>query len=160
MALYRRVCLLFLSIISAVFICRGEVAGEEMVYHSTLRCAFEISMEKGHLSGLMIAKENDDSIIGSMINEFGVSALSFSYDKRRDKLKLHEVVSFLDKWYIKRVLRNDLTLCLHVLFELPYENSRNYTILLENGSSTIINPKRHIRYMFHPFEDTENEIAE
>lgn len=161
MALYKRVTLLFLSILCSIFHCMAQDITSEADAFLTNRCAFEIDMEKGHISGIMITKENDNSIIGSMINEFGVSALSFCYDKRKNNLKLQDVVSFLNKWYIKRVLKADLTLCLHVLYDVPFKKNNNYELLTNEEVTVITNTKHHISYTFHPLEiESEYETVE
>lgn len=161
MPLYKRVTLLFLSALCSIFYCIAQDIKSEADSLQTYRCAFEIEMEKGHTSGIMITKENNNSIIGSMINEFGVSALSFSYDKRKNKLQLQDVVSFLNKWYIKRVLKTDLTFCLHVLYDMPYKKNHNYELLMNEEVTAITNIKHHITYIFHPIEiESEYETVE
>ena len=79
------------------------------------RFSFSISMPKGYLSGVLITNESDDSINGSMINEFGISAVDFTYSRRNGKFRLVSVISFLDKWHIRRMLGNDLRFCLRIL---------------------------------------------
>ena len=69
-----------------------------------LRRQFQIEMPKGGVSGIFISRDSGNEIRGGMINEFGISVLGFSYSKRNGKVKLTDVASFLDKWYIRRVL--------------------------------------------------------
>lgn len=123
--------------------------------------AFEITTPKAALTGIMIVKESDGVILGSMVNEFGVSAIDFSYDRSRDKLKLLNVVGFLDKWYIKMTMKKDLRLCLHVLFAIPYKSEKNYEISFSSDSYQVVNKKRKITYTFTrmslPEDDTERQ---
>lgn len=125
------------------------------------RYAFEITTPKAALTGIMIVKESDGEILGSMINEFGVSAIDFRYDRSRDKLKLLSVVGFLDKWYIKMTMKKDLRFCLHVLFDIPYKSEKNYEISFSSDSYQVVNKKRKITYTFTrmslPEDDTERQ---
>lgn len=119
--------------------------------------AFQIETAGGFVSGILLVSEDDENINGSMINEFGVSAIDFSYSKKRQKVKLLNVVSFLNKWYIKQVLRNDIKFCLHVLCDTPFKRRHDYDVVNTPDSVTIINNKRHIKYSFSPLTITANE---
>lgn len=161
MALFERVFLLSLSMFCSIFVCGAQGIEADADSLLTHRCAFGITMEKGHISGIMVAKEDRGTIIGSMINEFGVSALSFVYDKRENRLKLQDLVSFLNKWYIKRVLKADLTFCLHVLYNTPFEKKHNYKLSVSETGISIANTKRHITYTFQPLNpNIEYETTE
>ena len=52
----------------------------------------------------------DNSIVGTVVNEFGVKAFDFTFSK--GKAKVLNVVGPLNKWYIKKVLRGDFTFIL------------------------------------------------
>ena len=75
---------------------------------------------------------------GVLFNEFGITALEFTYDPQKKKIKLEQVIAMLDKWYIRRVLRNDLRCVM--------EN-------LMRGISTYKDEKYHISYKFSRIED-------
>lgn len=163
MAQSARITLLFLSFLCSLFTSVAQEKESESGVDSLLtrRYAFEITMEKGHISGIMIAKESDDFIVGTMVNEFGVSALSFVYDKEKNKIKLQDVMSMLNKWYIKRVLKQDLTFCLHILYDTPYRKKHNYIITKTIDKVSITNPKRKLTYSFMPLDPVlENETTE
>lgn len=63
---------------------------------TVFRYGFEMAMQKARLTGVALTRLDNNAISGSIINEFGVSALDFTYDIRRGKVKLNHVVSFLD----------------------------------------------------------------
>jgi len=67
-----------------------------------------IEMKKGYMSGICIMLNEGGVVKGSLFNEFGISALDFTYQPDRKKVKLLNVMKLLDKWYIKRVLKKDL----------------------------------------------------
>ena len=110
---------------------KGE--GEKVTLKSS------IEMEKAYLSGLCILRRQGDEVRGSIFNEFGISAMDFTYRAGKDKVRLHSVVKMMDKWYIRRMLRKDLREVMHELREgrLKYENNRNkitYTFVpIERG---------------------------
>lgn len=125
------------------------------------RRAFEIELERGHISGILVTRADDSRIVGTMVNEFGVTALSFVYHRSKDKIELMDVLKMLDKWYIKKVLRNDLKYCVRILNGMPVKNNRNYIVESVDGKVSVTNSKRKIRYSFEIIEaDTENETTE
>ena len=115
------------------------------------RYSFRIETPKAYVSGIMLASRTDGGINGSMINEFGISAIDFSYSRKKDKLRLINVVSFLNKWYIKRILRNDIKFCLRILYDIPCASGHNYYYVRNHGDTvTIRNNKHDISYTFSP----------
>ena len=94
-----------------------------------------------------------------MINEFGITALSFIYDKHSQKIKLENVIGFMNKWYIKRVLKGDIKYCLHILYDVPAKENKNYIVSKADNGISIINSKRKITYSFSPIQE-QNETEE
>ena len=82
---------------------------------------------------------------GVLFNEFGITALEFTYQLHTKKVELIEVIAMLDKWYIRRVLKNDLQ---HVM-----EN-------LMKGNPTYKDEKYHISYKFSVMSNDENASIE
>lgn len=66
-----------------------------------------IEMPKAYVSGICVLLQEDGLIKGSLFNEFGITALDFTYNPQRDKIKLHSVIKMMDKWYIRKVLKKD-----------------------------------------------------
>lgn len=128
-------CLLCSSI--AVMAQLPTNAGERMRYD------VNIEMPKGYISGLCVMSYDDNILKGVLVNEFGVTAMSYTYDKTKDKVKLISVIDMLNKWYIRRTLRHDLREVIHGL---------------HNGNSTYINEKHRIKYQFdvQKFGQTDN----
>lgn len=131
------------------------------VSHQLQRYSFQIETNKAFISGLLLANEDDEAINGSMINEFGVSAIDFTFSRKKQKIKLLNVVSFLNKWYIKMVLKNDLKFCLHILYDIPFNSKSKYEVIRMCETVSIINHKRNLKYTFTPLKPTnENDIEE
>lgn len=109
------------------------------------RYATTIELSKGYLSGITIMVREADVYHGVLFNEFGITALEFTYQPQTMKVELIEVVAMLDKWYIRRVLKNDLQ---HVM-----EN-------LMKGNPTYKDEKYHISYKFSVMSNDENASIE
>ena len=96
-----------------------------------------IEMPKAYLSGICILLREDEVLKGAVFNEFGVSAVDFSYYPKKDKVKLHHVIKMLNRWYIKRILKKDLRELIHCL---------------QQGDTQYRNEKYKIYYKFTPLE--------
>ncbi len=153
-----RAILIFLSSLLALVSINAKAIGigTDSIEGQPKRYSFQIETAKAAISGILIAKESESAITGSMVNEFGISAISFVYDKMKDKVKLVNVVSFLDKWYIKMVLKNDIRFCIHKLYDMPDNKESKYTVEIDNDTTVITNPKRHLKYSFTPLTVSEN----
>lgn len=108
-----------------------------------MRYDVNIEMPKGYVSGVCVMSCENEKLKGVLVNEFGVTAMSFKYDMKKDKVKLVSVMAILDKWYIRRTLRYDLREMIHEL---------------HNGNSTYVDEKHRIKYQFNvqKFGQTDN----
>lgn len=113
--------------------------GSKMKYNAS------IEMKKGYLSGICMLIRDKDGYKGSIFNEFGISVLDFTYQPITGKVKLENVIQLLDKWYIKRLLKQDLSQVI-----------KN----LQNGISIYDNKKYKIHYQFTELEETMEEKEE
>lgn len=89
----------------------------------------------------------DSSIIGTVVNDFGVKVLDFTYAK--GKAQVMNVFGPINKWYIRRVLRGDFAFILANLRrgEDVVAKKRRLTIM-PNGDIHIANERYHINYVF------------
>ena len=77
--------------------------GERMRYNT------EIDFGRAYVSGVcLLLNDGGDTVKGSIVNEFGVSFMDFSYSLKKHKVRLHSVAGPLDKWYVRLALRRDL----------------------------------------------------
>ena len=74
-----------------------------------VKCNATIEMKKGYVSGICMLVNDGGVVRGSLFNEFGISALDFAYYPESDKVKLGDVMKMLNRWYIKKVLKRDLS---------------------------------------------------
>lgn len=138
-----RVCLIFVSLtfLTAHFstvnaqVCFPSTQGEKAKYSAY------IDMPQGYVSGVCVLFNEGTVIRGSLFNEFGITALNFSYDIKKEKIKLYSVVKLMDKWYIKRILKKDL---------------KQLMKCLQKGESVYQDEKYHITYSFSTL-NTEEE---
>ena len=84
--------LLFLSslLLFVTFGAQGAETGDSG-QERLRRYAFLMETQKAGVSGIMIAAESADAITASIVNEFGISAIDFTYNKQNRKLKLLRV---------------------------------------------------------------------
>ena len=108
---------------------------------SKAKYAAVIELPKGYLSGISVIVREPDAF-----NEFGITALEFTYHPRTGKVDLIEVIPMLDKWYVRRVLKSDL--------QRVMEN-------LLHGISVYKDEKYHVSYSFSLMKDeVEPDAAE
>ena len=107
-----------------------------------VRLTAMIEMPKGYVSGICVMYNDGEDIKVSIFNEFGISAIDFSYSLRKDKVRLLGVIKMLNKWYIRRILKSDLRKLMHAL---------------QKGEIEYRNEKYKIDYKFSPLE---NDIEE
>ena len=130
--------LAFISILIAL-LCSNTAKAQTVCYPDSdgaqTECKINIEAEKGYISGICVLIHEGDSINGAIVNEFGLTALNFYYSTKEDKVKLENVASMLDKWYIRRTLRGDLKRVMQAL---------------DAGTTRYENQRRHITYLFTP----------
>lgn len=103
-----------------------------------------IDFNKAYISGVGVVARQEQKIVGSVFNEFGVSVLSFSYDTQKGKTKILDTIGFLNKWYIKRVLKRDINSLMNVF---------------DSSGAVYRNEKRNITYTFSPLIE-QNDTTE
>jgi len=103
-----------------------------------VRYSVQIDFGKAYLSGIGIMAYVDGEVLGSVFNEFGVSALSFSYNPQKDKVKILSIIGKLNKWYIRGVVKKDM---------------KKVIAVLKEGGTTYTNQKYHITYTFQQLKN-------
>ena len=137
MRLFLLICLLFNSLLQ-----NSAVAQDKnlLPLHEgeCIRYDAYIEMPHAYISGICILLNDGQVIKGSLINEFGLTAIDFIYYPKKEKVKLCSVFSAMDKWYIHRVLCKDLAQLLQCL---------------KQGETQYINKRRNITYNFKPVDN-------
>ncbi len=98
----------------------------------------------------------ENEVVGTVINEFGVKAFDFTYAD--GKTKVLNVVAMLDKWYIRKVLKKDLTFILSNMPEGKDTVKKKRRIsFLPDGSIDMMNSRFNIHYTFTPIKSNETD---
>ncbi|MBQ8050051.1 MAG: hypothetical protein IJ197_00570 [Bacteroidaceae bacterium] len=112
------------------------------------RTHLELSAHGRDITGLCLMRQSEDTLRGSVINEFGIKAFDFTY--REGKTKLMNVASFLNKWYIRRTLQRDLSF----LFSQTTSCCRGQRSVEKNGDTVSLVNKRHkLTYRFRNLDE-------
>ena len=111
-----------------------EMNGDKVRYN------IQIDIKRAYISGVCILGKQEDCIVSSIVNEFGVSLMDFSYNPIKEKVKIHSITPKLNRWYIKRVLKKDIRSMLEVM---------------QVGGKEYINSKYKIKYTFTLNNDFE-----
>ncbi|MDL2227593.1 hypothetical protein LJC30_01730 [Odoribacter sp. OttesenSCG-928-L07] len=94
------------------------------------------------ITGITIIKKNDNNIVGTVMNEFGIKA--FDFEIKNGKCKLINVVSYINKWYIKQTIQKDL---IFIQSNVNITETNHY----KSGSNDgywVFNKRRNIKYHF------------
>ncbi len=86
----------------------------EQLRDSVQKNSYRITIEvaKVNISGIWIVKKVDGMWKGTLINEFGLKMFDFTCTA--EKCQLINVVTMIDKWYIKRTLAGDVQFMLEI----------------------------------------------
>lgn len=93
----------------------------------------QIEFHESYLSGMCIMKNQEGDIIASVVNEFGISLIDFTYSEKKDKVKIYRVIKPLNRWYIKRALKRGI---------------KNMLKMMKLGGSKYIDKKNNLTYIF------------
>lgn len=111
---------------------------------------------RGHeFTGLCIIEQaTDGTLVGTLVNEMGVKAFDFTY--ANGKAKVLNVIAPLDKWYIRKVLRGDLTFILSNINKgQDADHKKRHLRLMPNGDISVSNDRFKIKYTFTPTHETD-----
>lgn len=113
-----------------------------------------IRFEKGSLTGVCFVKPCEGGWAGSVINEFGVKAFDFVYRAESQRVRLFHLVGFLNKWYIKRVLKRDWSYLL-AYPQIEKKDKRRKITVTGNGTIVMENLRYRIGYTFVPLNSVK-----
>lgn len=128
---YARTCLMILLLIvplSMVAQLTYPANDGEKVHYN-----LHVEIHESYLSGICIMVNNDGIITSSIVNEFGVSLMDFTYSEQKDKVKIRNTIKPLDRWYIKRILKRSL---------------RGMLKAMKSGDTEYIDENNRIKYVF------------
>ena len=114
-----------------------------------------LQVKDQELTGIFVMKYISPSeIVGTLINEFGLTAFDFEYHEGRTKLS--NLPPFLDRWFIRKILQNDLSFFFKNLHRGQDFKKRSRKITFSpEGEITLINRRFLLHYTFIPIIDQE-----
>ena len=139
----RQVYSLFISMM-AIILMASPATAQSLLPQEDGQCAkfkATIEMQQGYVSGICVILRDGEILKSSIFNEFGITAIDFTYHPAKGKVKLLSILPMLNKWYIKRLLKNDL---------------KKVMKAIEHGDTTYENTQQHILYQFIPMNDDDS----
>lgn len=104
------------------------------------------------ITGICAMSQENGCTMGTIVNEFGVKALDFTYNGK--KAKLQNVFPPINKWYIKKVLRKDIAFLLENINAKGNRQKGKRTITFGNDGEIVMKNERYnITYTFNPLND-------
>lgn len=131
--------------------CLTEALGNDSI-HPLSVC---MDTERGGFCGLFIMEKQDNIIKGSLFNEFGITAYNFEFNIRNGKIKLYDVISFLNKWYIKKIIKGDMEYLFRNELLDKKSVSRGRELVTAGEKVVLRNLKYHIGYTFSNINTNE-----
>ena len=96
--------------------------------------------------------EDDSSIIGTVVTEMGIKVFDFTY--ANGKTKVMNVLGPLNKWYIRMVLRKDLSFILsNIDGGKDVTHKKRSMTFTPEGDIVVRNDKYNISYTFFIMKD-------
>lgn len=134
--------------ISLLCLCRVSVQAQSypLLLNGEERASWNFTLERGTMTvtGICLTRQTEQGLVGSVVNEFGIHFFDFTC--RNNRVKVSNVFPAMNKWYIRRVLRNDLKL---LTANTPQSIGRRRQLTVNQPDSiTLINHKRHLTYRF------------
>lgn len=130
--------LLCLSLLMLSAASLSASAGRE----SAARYSVRIDMGQSYIGGLCIIKGDESQLTASVVNEFGVSIVTFRYDLNKEKVKIVNCIRQLKKPFIRKVLKKDFKIILDEY--MAHEDGKALPVMH-------VNPKYNITYNLIPF---------
>lgn len=111
------------------------------------------------ITGICLMNMSEDgTIVGTIVNEFGIRAFDFTFNGK--KAKILNVFSPINKWYIRKVLRKDMTFLLVNIQNCDSViNGKRTMTVSPSGEIILENNRYNIRYTFKSL-DENNETVE
>lgn len=109
-----------------------------------------LQVRRDEISGICVMKMiSATEVIGTVINEFGLTAFDFEY--KDGETQLSNLPPILDRWYIRRILKEDLSFFFSNLSlgQDLRKRSREITFL-PDGEIILENHRFKIKYTFTP----------
>ena len=105
------------------------------------RYKVQIDIQDAYLSGVCMIKDVEGLLTVAVVNEFGVSAVTFRYNKTKDKVKILNLAAAMKRPGVKALLKHDLR---NIMREYCHAEGGFKTVYIYE------NPKYRMKYNFTP----------
>jgi len=124
------------------------------------KCHYQVTIAaRGtEITGVCIINSDEEGCKGVLVNEFGIHVMDFTVSPDRRKVKLLNVMPFMNRWYIKRVVKGDLKFLFGATQEKMQKGKRTITIE-DNGTVTLVNSRYGLRYSFLEMDNRDDETS-
>ena len=106
----------------------------------------QIDFRKVYISGICMMLNDGGAVNCCVFNEFGVPAISYTYNIATGKVKIVSIIGKMNRWYIKKMIKRDLAQLMSVLQK---DEGGEYT-----------NSRVGVKYSFTILNDTDNGTSE
>ena len=148
MTRFSRCISLLLTLSMAAAAVRGK-GKDAFMLDEGVRKDYALTIESPDMSftGICVMRQMSDTVAGTVVNEFGLKAFDFIYLMSKRKIKLKNVVKFLDRWYIKSTLKGDLKYLLG-----GSKPSHRGLDIGADSTVRLANRRRGLTYIFTPIK--------
>lgn len=135
-----------IGIIFFVISCVTAARSQQIHYYNTV---INVN-EKVSVTGICVMRRDSSGGALSLVNEFGIKAFDAAYSDRAKRVKLLNVIGFLDKRYIRRVIEKDLVL----LFDPDGGRGRKRSVAVSGDSLIVLTNRRtKTTYKLEPIDN-------
>lgn len=145
----------YLLLISSFLLGAIQAASQNInnVNQKVYNVNIKVGMQK--ITGLVMMEfQTDRSIVGAIVNEFGIKVYDFYYSD--GKTRIMNVIAPLNKWYVRKVLRKDLSFILasfthdaEILDPTKMNKVKRFIEMSNDGTLTLTNNRHKIVYTLY-----------
>lgn len=148
--------LLWISLSMSAAMCFGQpfVGGKEYSSDSLLLYNAYLTFRENGISGICALRVGSNGISGTLVNEFGIKAMDFMFKKGDKRVRISNVIPFLNKWYIRKIIVSDLTS--FFLARDDVKDRRRNISVAKNGDLFLENKRYRISYHFIPIKQNDS----
>lgn len=128
--------------------CKADCITDVLSSDAGAPLAVCLDTDRGGFCGVCVMEKQDNDIKGSLFNEFGITAFNFVYSVGNGKIKLVDVIPFLNRWYIKKIIKGDLKYLFDNIPVVRTSESKGRRLEIADDSVTLTNRKYNIVYTF------------
>lgn len=122
-----------------------NLSAQPLFPQGTEKVKWNLTLTRGKMTftGICVVKQTEEGMVGSVVNEFGIHA--FDMIGKRGRLKIKHMMPLMDKWYIQKILQNDLRI---LTFANETDLGKKRVLEISDSHILLENKKYNIKYLF------------